>query len=189
MNKSEYPLSDDHKQKISESLKGDKNGMSGRQHTEESKRKMSERAKGRKCDPEVVAKRSEKLKGIVRAKRTCPFCGKEVAANTYAQWHGDNCKENPAADLSNRKKLSEKMRNNNPMKNPEVASKLSGDDHWTRTNPEKVLRGDNHWMNTNPEAKERFLENHPNKDGAVSRRTSEIGHNVFQTNNPRKRKS
>jgi hypothetical protein len=29
-----------------------------------------------------------------------------------------------------------------------------------------------------------FQTNHPNKDGAVSRRTADLGNNIFQTNNP-----
>lgn len=76
---------------------------------------------------------------------------------------------------------------NNPMKRPEIAEKIRGDNHWSRKDPKKhkeKFSGDAHWMNTNPEAKKKFIENHPNKDGSVSRRTAELGHNIFQTNNP-----
>jgi len=52
---------------------------------------------------------------------------------------------------------------NNPMKDPDIASKISGDNHYSRTNPEKVSRGDKHWMNTNPEARDTFVDNHPMK--------------------------
>jgi len=73
---------------------------------------------------------------------------------------------------------------NNPMKRPEVVEKLSGDNHWTHTNPEKrqiiidlqkekYSKGKHNWSN-----------DHPNKDGAISRRTAELGRNIFQTNNP-----
>ena len=46
---------------------------------------------------------------------------------------------------------------NNPMKDPKIAEKLKGENHWMRKNPEKILKGDNHWMNTNPEAKQKFM--------------------------------
>lgn len=145
------------------SFAGENNGMWGKHHTDESKRKMSEKKKGVKCDPDVVARRSEKLKGIVREKKKCPYCDKEVAHNVYDRWHGDNCKLNPLADLTERNKLSAFMRTNNPMQNPDVSSKSKGEKHWTNAQPEKVLRGDKHWMNTNPEAKEKFIQDRKNE--------------------------
>ena len=64
----------------------------------------------------------------------------------------------------------------NPMKNPEYASKISGDNHYSRTHPEKLTRGDSHWMNKNNLAKEEFINNHPlrkpeNRAKASARRT------------------
>jgi len=78
---------------------------------------------------------------------------------------------------------------NNPMKRPEVAEKIKGDNHWTRTNPEKILTGKNHWMNKNPEAKQKFVENNPNLDGRNAKLATARGRNVFQTNNPSKWRS
>ena len=95
---------------------GENNGMFNKKHTLETKRKISEakqgstpwnvgipiseeqRAKqsaamrGRKMDPEVVARRAAAQRGAKRPTKTCPHCGTVVAANTYARWHGDRCK-------------------------------------------------------------------------------------------------
>ena len=74
---------------------------------------------------------------------------------------------------------------NNPMKRADVAEKLSGDNHWLRKNPKRT--------NEIRDRQNQLVENgthnllgdsNPNKDGAVSRRTAELGHNIFQTNNP-----
>lgn len=73
---------------------------------------------------------------------------------------------------------------NNPMKDPVIASKIAGENHWTHVNPERILRGATHWMNKNPEAKQRFIENNPNLDGRNSKLATARGRNIFQTNNP-----
>ena len=73
---------------------------------------------------------------------------------------------------------------NNPMKQPEISEKFTGDNHWTRRNPDRVLRGDSHWMITNPEAKQKFLQTNPALDGRNSKLATERGRNIFQTNNP-----
>jgi hypothetical protein len=81
---------------------------------------------------------------------------------------------------------------NNPMKRSEVVSKLSGDNHWSRKNPEKFreqLSGDAHWMNRNPEAKQKFIENHPNRDGRNAKAAMEKGTHVWLANNPSKWRS
>lgn len=77
----------------------------------------------------------------------------------------------------------------NYMKNPEIAAKISGNNHWTRKHPEKVLKGETHWFITNPEARENFLQNNPNSDGRSSKLATARGNNVFQTNNPSIRRS
>jgi hypothetical protein len=72
----------------------------------------------------------------------------------------------------------------NPMANLDSRAKISGENHWSNRTPGKILRGDYHWMNTNPEAKQRFIDNHPNKDGAIIKKTNAAGRNIVQTNNP-----
>lgn len=76
---------------------------------------------------------------------------------------------------------------NNPMKNPNIAAKISGNNHWSKTNPKsfnKQFSGDNHWMNVNPKAKQTFLDNHPNKDGKNAKQAMINGTHNSITNNP-----
>jgi hypothetical protein len=77
----------------------------------------------------------------------------------------------------------------NPMKDPEVAAKISGENHWTRTSPENILRGDEHWMNKNPTAKRKFIEDHPNKDGRNAKLAMKRGTHINLTNNPSTQRS
>ena len=80
----------------------------GQVFSEERRQKISEKAKGRvspfkgvrgvvKQSPESVAKRlaTMELNGITthnKVMKICEFCSKEVKANMYSRWHGDNCK-------------------------------------------------------------------------------------------------
>ena len=76
---------------------------------------------------------------------------------------------------------------NNPMKDPAIAAKISGENHWFNKDPEnhrKKFAGDAHWMNRDPIAKQEFLDNHPNKDGRNAKLAMERGNHINQTNNP-----
>ncbi len=76
---------------------------------------------------------------------------------------------------------------NNPMKNTEIVATLSGDNHWTKRDPDKVMRDGNHWMNRDPDALAAFLENHPNKDGRNARLAMDRGTHInLGENNPAK---
>lgn len=57
------PLTEEQKRKISEKLKGRISWNKGNHHTDETKKKMSEAAKGRKLSDETKKKISEALKG------------------------------------------------------------------------------------------------------------------------------
>lgn len=79
MGKTRDSLPESWYKKMKERYKGEDNPMYGKTHSNETRRKMSESAKGRK------------------AKRTvCEHCQKDVAINIYKQWHGDKCSENKA---------------------------------------------------------------------------------------------
>lgn len=73
----------------------------------------------------------------------------------------------------------------NPMRCREIANKISGSNHWLRKNPERITEIRD-TQNALVVAGTHFFqsENHPNKDGSISRQTSANGKNVFQTNNP-----
>jgi len=79
---------------------------------------------------------------------------------------------------------------NNPMKRPEVAEKIRGDNHYMRQRPEAREHSRKKQNNLVENGKHNLLgDRNPNKDGSVSRRTAELGHNIFQTNNPSKWRS
>jgi len=78
---------------IKEARQGEKNGMYGKTHSDETKLKQSIKAKGRKYSAETIEKRASKIRGSKRARIICPHCGKDASVNTYPRWHGDNCKQ------------------------------------------------------------------------------------------------
>lgn len=86
------PFSEEWLANIKEARQGEKNGMYGKKHSEETKLKQSIKAKGRKYSAEVIEARALKIRGSKRKLLTCPHCNKECPVNTYPRWHGDNCK-------------------------------------------------------------------------------------------------
>jgi len=90
--KKRAPFSDEWLAKIKEARQGERNGMFGKQHSEDTKRKQSEKAKGRKQSAETIAKKAEAVRGSKREKILCPHCQQLIAVNVYPRWHGDNCK-------------------------------------------------------------------------------------------------
>lgn len=85
------PFSEEWKQNLSLNHKSKQVGFDG-SHSEETRKKISNALKGRKQDEDVVKRRAESQKGLKREKKLCPYCGKLIAVNTYARYHGDNCK-------------------------------------------------------------------------------------------------
>jgi hypothetical protein len=77
---------------MSEAVKGENNGMFGKEHTDETKEKIRAKATGRKQSAETIAKKAESLRGLKKERLICPHCGKDVAVNMYARYHGDKCK-------------------------------------------------------------------------------------------------
>jgi hypothetical protein len=75
---------------------------------------------------------------------------------------------------------------NNPMKNPKIVAKISGENHWLNKKPElrNKIKGDNHWMNKDPERKEDFIKNNPNLDGRNAKQAMKNGTHNSITNNP-----
>ena len=86
------PFSDEWRAKLSAAKSGENNNRYGVKVSEETRRKMSEKAKGRKQDPAVVAHRNKLNRGRKRARIVCPHCGKDSSVNTYPRWHGANCR-------------------------------------------------------------------------------------------------
>lgn len=113
-------LSDEIKAKLSETF----TGRPGRPHTEEAKRKISEKRKEFRYSDESKRKMSESRTGKPapcsfagqkhtdatlqrmseshknRLRLQCPHCDKITAKNVYVRWHGDNCKKKEVNDIS-----------------------------------------------------------------------------------------
>lgn len=68
---------DNYRKKMSNSVKGDKNGMFGKKHTEETKEKIKQKALGRKVSKEQKEKISQRYKGEKN-----PFYGKKHKKET-----------------------------------------------------------------------------------------------------------
>jgi len=89
------PFTETHRSKLSETQIGDKNSMSGKTHSDDSKEKMRDKATGRKQSEETVLKKAEASRGSKREKVHCDWCNEDVAVNGYARFHGPNCHMNP----------------------------------------------------------------------------------------------
>lgn len=85
------PFSEEWKLNLSKNHKS-KRGFNT-SHSEETRKKMSEKAKGRKQSPETIAKKANAIRGRTQEKLLCPHCNQMIAVNTYPRWHGDNCKQ------------------------------------------------------------------------------------------------
>jgi hypothetical protein len=86
------PFSQEWKENLSAAKLGSNNNMFGKTHSEETRQKIGDAARGRKYSAEVIEKRAAAQRGLVRPKKLCPHCQKEISVNTYPRWHGDNCK-------------------------------------------------------------------------------------------------
>jgi hypothetical protein len=62
----------------------------GQAMSEEQKQKLSEKMKGRKVDPEVLARRVASQTGLKRPKLHCDHCGRDIAAGWFHR-HGARC--------------------------------------------------------------------------------------------------
>ncbi len=73
LGKTREEFSDEWKANLSAATKGENNPMYDKNHTDESKEKMRQKA-------------------MNRARKVCEHCGKDVAVNMYGRFHGDRCK-------------------------------------------------------------------------------------------------
>jgi hypothetical protein len=60
--------------------------------TEETKKKIGDKIRGRKQTDEEKARRGAANLGKVKPKKLCPHCNTMIAVNTYPRFHGDKCK-------------------------------------------------------------------------------------------------
>ena len=89
--KKKPPITDEHRAKLSAAQSGKNNPRYGVEVSDETRAKISEKAKGRKQSAETVQKKADAIRGLKREKRLCPHCDQMIAVNGYARWHGDHC--------------------------------------------------------------------------------------------------
>lgn len=61
--------------------------------SEDTKKRIGDKLRGRKQSEEEKLARSLANKGKTREKKLCPHCNQMIAVNTYKRWHGINCKK------------------------------------------------------------------------------------------------
>lgn len=90
--KKREPFTDEWLAKMSDAKAGENNHRYGVEVTDETRKKIGDKIRGRKQTEEEKLARGIANLGKKREKKLCPHCSKEVAVNGYARWHGDNCK-------------------------------------------------------------------------------------------------
>jgi hypothetical protein len=89
------PFSDEWIENMAVKKRGKNNPMYNKKHTDDTKKKQSEKATGRKQSEETIKAKAEAIRGSKRDKKLCPHCNQMIAVNGYARFHGDKCKKNP----------------------------------------------------------------------------------------------
>jgi len=118
-------FSDEWRSKMSSAKLGKNNHRYGIEVSEETRKKIGAKLKGRKQSEEEKLTRSKANIGKKREKKQCPHCQKMVAVNGYARWHADNCK-NKETQMNklptwNNRNLNE---NSTPITDKELADKI-----------------------------------------------------------------
>ena len=90
--KKKPPITDAHRAKLSAAGSGENNANYGKTTSEETRKKIGDKIRGRKQTEEEKLVRSLANMGKKREKKLCPHCDQLVAVNGYARWHGDNCR-------------------------------------------------------------------------------------------------
>lgn len=86
------PFSDEWIEKMAVKKRGENNPRYGVTLTDDTRKKIGDKIRGRKQTPEEKAIRSAANIGKVREKQACTCCGTLVAVNVINRWHNDNCK-------------------------------------------------------------------------------------------------
>jgi len=87
------PFSEEWIAKMSAAKTGENNNRYGVIVSDETRKKIGDKIRGRKQTEEEKLARSIANIGKKREKKLCIHCNQEVAVNGYARWHGDNCKQ------------------------------------------------------------------------------------------------
>ena len=89
--KKKPPITNEHRAKLSAAQSGKNNPRYGAEVSDDTRKKIGDKLRGRKQTEEEKLARSLANMGKKREKRLCPHCNQLVAVNGYARWHGDHC--------------------------------------------------------------------------------------------------
>ena len=89
------PFSEEWRARMAEKKKGENNPRYGVEVSQETRRRIGDRIRGRKQTAEEKARRGAANRGKVKPKLLCPHCNQMIAVNTYPRWHGDQCRLKP----------------------------------------------------------------------------------------------
>jgi len=92
--KKKPPITDEHRANLKANHKSKDLNFNGA-HSAITRKKMSEKATGRKQSAETVKAKADAIRGSKREKKLCPHCDQMIAVNGYARFHGDKCKKKP----------------------------------------------------------------------------------------------
>jgi hypothetical protein len=88
-------VSEEVRAKFREINGGKNNPRYGAIVSEDTRKKIGDKIRGRKQTEETIQKRADAVRGSKREKKLCPHCDQHVAVNGYARFHGDKCKLKP----------------------------------------------------------------------------------------------
>lgn len=86
-------VTDEYRQRMSDSTKGSRNGMYGKKHSEETKQKM-------RIPKSKETKQKIRESSLHREKVVCRYCGLKLDKANHNKWHGDKCKRRLLNDKS-----------------------------------------------------------------------------------------
>ena len=88
--KTRQPFNEEWKENLSKNHKSKRSDFDG-SLSEETRRKIGDKIRGRKQTDEEKQRRALANTGKTKPKRHCTHCDRMIAVNTYARWHGDHC--------------------------------------------------------------------------------------------------
>ena len=91
--KKRAPFSAEWRDKLSKAGSGENNSRYGVEVSEDTRKKIGDKIRGRKQTEEENRARGLANLGKTREKRLCPHCQQMIAVNTYPRFHGDRCKQ------------------------------------------------------------------------------------------------
>lgn len=85
-------FSEEWRANMSKAKQGKNNNRYGVEVLDSTRKKIGDKIRGRKHTDEEKKRRADAIRGSKREKKLCPHCGQMIAVNTYARWHGANCR-------------------------------------------------------------------------------------------------